>query len=884
MGRKWRKRNRGGGRGGGKGGRGNRSSSFRFDERFPTWQVNRRMEAYYAYQGLFDKYWKDDTTIVDCTTDEEKTREAIRWMETIKRILPASFRIGADTPIAVRERLENELEEMVGQEMEIKLEDDRTITLAPSKKIPFIPHAYQLAVDRHTIRRNPSLSALFEWLKVQTDAGFVSRQETVSMIPPIILNVESHHHVLDMCAAPGSKTGQIFEVVSQIPPGAVEPVGCVVANDTDHKRAYMLTHQLKRIHSIAALVTSCEAQFFPLLFKKEQEGMFDRVLADVPCSGDGTMRKNPMVWKNWSSLNSYGLHRLQLALALNGARLTKVGGYLCYSTCAMSPIENEAVVAALLRMTDGALELVDRSDLPGLKARPGWTTWKVLREDKSRREVKNEQKKNNSKMQKRREQFDVHKRRVWKDDKNDEDENMDKDERVEKKEEEIETKGDKKINEEPKENGENEKQDINEISTGRQAGAKTEELGPPPDWESLTLKSRCQQEGFVEYNSFDEVEDKWKQTIRESCFPPTAEEIQSFHLERCMRFLPQDMDTSGFFVTLLKKVKPLSSRARERAAKLATDIVEADEASKDESKTYTKSPPVKKTKLNPEDEAKQESKNATLVSNTTLETKNEVSDTNSTKDEQTKVKTNKGGTNAGRNNGCNENFVPASLEILEPLMEYYGFTKDFPRDQCMSRAKSNSKIIYFIGKAVKLYMDGGLQDKVTIINSGLKAFERNNNQCEVEYRVNQEGIHYLVPYMTKRKIIVDLSDFVNCLRRGAIKFEYFSEAFAEEIRHLSVGSFVVLLKGHEEDFSKKLMLVMWKCRGEHVNCLVNQVEKKGMKNKLQAHVGQDIVFVEDEIQPKNGASKDKKNENEDNDSKNEEAMENTDDNKVDNSN
>jgi 16S rRNA C967 or C1407 C5-methylase (RsmB/RsmF family) len=70
-----------------------------------------------------------------------------------------------------------------------------------------------------------------------------------------------------MCAAPGSKTSQILEIISEIPnkTGALEPVGCVVANDADPKRAYMLVHQLKRIHSPVALVTSCDAQFFPLL-------------------------------------------------------------------------------------------------------------------------------------------------------------------------------------------------------------------------------------------------------------------------------------------------------------------------------------------------------------------------------------------------------------------------------------------------------------------------------------------------------------------------------------------------------------------------------------------------------------------------------------------
>ena len=118
------------------------------------------------------------------------------------------------------------------------------------------------------------------------------------MIPPIVLAPEPGHAVLDMCAAPGSKTSQLLEVVSQMPDeNMLEPKGYVVANDADPKRAYMLVHQLRRINSPAVFVTSIEAQVFPNLLKTEaavnagEEGMFDRVLCDVPCSGDGTTRK-----------------------------------------------------------------------------------------------------------------------------------------------------------------------------------------------------------------------------------------------------------------------------------------------------------------------------------------------------------------------------------------------------------------------------------------------------------------------------------------------------------------------------------------------------------------------------------------------------------------
>ena len=269
---------------------------------------NPKMEAYYALQGLHNQRWNATKgEFIECTTDQEKEQERMKWLTSLRSMLPASFRIGTDVDPLVRERLELELDShFVDTEMEIVVDEEEqedttkdkkqsaTKKIAPAKHIPYIPHAYQLSVDRKTIRRNPALEEFHEWLQAQTLCGHITRQETVSMIPPVVLSVEPHHKVLDMCAAPGSKTSQLLEIVSTFDgSNDLEPKGCVVANDSDPKRAYMLVHQLRRINSPAVLVTSCDAQFFPLL---DGEGMFDRVLCDVPCSGDGTTRKNPGVW------------------------------------------------------------------------------------------------------------------------------------------------------------------------------------------------------------------------------------------------------------------------------------------------------------------------------------------------------------------------------------------------------------------------------------------------------------------------------------------------------------------------------------------------------------------------------------------------------------
>ena len=185
------------------------------------------------------------------------------------------------------------------------------------------------------------------------------------MVPPLFLDVKPHHRVLDMCAAPGSKTQQLLEAIHFADDKLGQqqlPTGFVVANDADYKRCSLLTHQTKRVCSPCLLVTNHSAELFPEIRKKLPNGeveslSFDRILADVPCSGDGTMRKSPDIWKRWSVASGNGLHLIQLRIALQGAKVLKVGGRMVYSTCTFNPIENEAVVAELLLRCKGALEV-----------------------------------------------------------------------------------------------------------------------------------------------------------------------------------------------------------------------------------------------------------------------------------------------------------------------------------------------------------------------------------------------------------------------------------------------------------------------------------------------------------------------------------------------
>lgn len=176
-----------------------------------------------------------------------------------------------------------------------------------------------------------------------------------------------------MCASPGSKTAQLIEFLHNDTTNPI-PEGFVIANDLDNKRCYMLMHQLKRLESPNFMIINQDASSLPN-FRCPSTGRtiaYDRILADVPCSGDGTFRKNIDVWTKWNFAHACNLHSIQMRIARRAVELLQPGGLMVYSTCSLNPIENEAVVYNLLLKFKDELELVDARDkLPGMKTVKG---------------------------------------------------------------------------------------------------------------------------------------------------------------------------------------------------------------------------------------------------------------------------------------------------------------------------------------------------------------------------------------------------------------------------------------------------------------------------------------------------------------------------------
>ncbi|XP_041040790.1 RNA cytosine C(5)-methyltransferase NSUN2 [Carcharodon carcharias] len=322
---------------------------------------------------LYEEYYQEQKIVPEGEWDQ--------FMATMREPLPATIRITGYKSHA--EEILRCLKTKYFQELQ-DLEVDGQKIEAP-QRLSWYPSelAWHINISRKMLRKSPVLEKFHQFLVSETESGNISRQEAVSMIPPLLLDIKAHHKILDMCAAPGSKTAQLIEMLHS-DMNVAFPEGFVIANDVDNKRCYLLVHQSKRLHSPCIMVVNHDASNIPRLQMVETDGQrnilfYDRILCDVPCSGDATLRKNIDVWKKWTTSNSLHLHGLQQRIAIRGVEQLAVGGRMVYSTCSLNPIENEAVIATILEKSEGTLELIDvSSELPGLKRMPGLTSWKVM--------------------------------------------------------------------------------------------------------------------------------------------------------------------------------------------------------------------------------------------------------------------------------------------------------------------------------------------------------------------------------------------------------------------------------------------------------------------------------------------------------------------------
>ncbi|SMN18488.1 similar to Saccharomyces cerevisiae YBL024W NCL1 S-adenosyl-L-methionine-dependent tRNA: m5C-methyltransferase [Maudiozyma saulgeensis] len=563
--------------------------------------------------------------------------------------LPLTFRINE----SISEKYSNEILNLFEKDhlkylTNIEFEG---IPIKRPSKLKWYPRsmAWQIDVPKRVMRKNEMFKKTQRFLVLETNAGNISRQEAVSMVPPLLMDIQSNHKILDMCAAPGSKTAQLVEALHLNCENNKQPTGFIIANDSDTRRSHMLVHQLKRLKSSNYLILNHDAQFFPRIkINKENNSnilKFDRILCDVPCSGDGTLRKNINVWMDWKHQNGLGLHALQFNILNRGIELLENGGRLVYSTCSLNPIEDEAVVAqALRKWGKEKLTLIDCSNkLPDLKRCSGISYWPVI-------------------------------------DKN--------------------------------------------------------------------LKEKTKTD--------DNVIDSW--------FPPNEEEKNSFHLDRCIRILPHQQNTGGFFVAVFEKAKVETDTK-------SPDIVETLKS------THISSP--MNTSDLPPDKIKKES--------LPLDAMDEPF-----------------------------NFIDTSIGPLSECWKFFGFNETFNKDNCLVRSNSIElpKVIYSVNPQLKNIIELN-REKLKMIYSGVKLFVYQRDDIECAFRIHSEAIPLIKPYVNHNRIIdIDLNFLKLLLTESFPTFEMLLENNVEsnvinQIEKFVPGCAMVYVSRDSEN-KESILLPIWK--------------------------------------------------------------------------
>ena len=167
-------------------------------------------------------------------------------------------------------------------------------------------------------------------------AGMIYVQDPGAMATVAAIDIRGDELVLDVCAAPGGKSSQIAERLT---------TGSLLSNEYVPKRAKIIVGNLERLGVKNTIVTSQDTADIGKAYSR----VFDLVVVDAPCSGEGMFRKSDEALTEWSEENVLACAERQKQILDNVAGTVKGGGRLLYSTCTYSPEENEYVVDYFLK-------------------------------------------------------------------------------------------------------------------------------------------------------------------------------------------------------------------------------------------------------------------------------------------------------------------------------------------------------------------------------------------------------------------------------------------------------------------------------------------------------------------------------------------------------
>lgn len=181
--------------------------------------------------------------------------------------------------------------------------------------------------------------------------GYVTVQDESSMLVSLIAEPQPGQTVIDTCSAPGGKAFHMADLMKN--------KGRIYAVDINPSRIELIEKGVLRlgIENIKTMIGDAENYIGQILPEPA-----DLVLADVPCSGLGIIRKKPEIKFSVTCEKLISLYDVQKKIILNASKLVKKGGFLVYSTCTLNPDENEGVVKGFLEKNENEFETVSFAD------------------------------------------------------------------------------------------------------------------------------------------------------------------------------------------------------------------------------------------------------------------------------------------------------------------------------------------------------------------------------------------------------------------------------------------------------------------------------------------------------------------------------------------
>lgn len=212
-------------------------------------------------------------------------------------------------------------------------------SLSKEKKVGFIPSQPALEIEKLPVHVPGQMPERLE-------NGLLKEyfMDPASIMLAQSLPLENATRVLDMCAAPGGKSLVLFSKLTQVSPNAE-----FIANEISGPRRDSLTKVIQNYIPMEERKRIWVKGQDGVRYGMNQPESFDAILLDAPCSGEGHLLENKKELENWSPQRTKGLAIKQYSLLSSAWSAVKTGGYIMYSTCSLSPYENDGVIEKLIK-------------------------------------------------------------------------------------------------------------------------------------------------------------------------------------------------------------------------------------------------------------------------------------------------------------------------------------------------------------------------------------------------------------------------------------------------------------------------------------------------------------------------------------------------------